>query len=117
MEPWGLVANEAAACGLPLLISERAGCVETLVPDPAGTTGRRFDPADEVGMAGALSWLAAMPEPDRAAMGPARGPGGRRLGAGPLRPGMLEALDLALDREASRDREPVLAASAMEPRS
>src|SRR5262249_7394953 len=32
MEPWGLVVNEAAACGLPLLVSDRAGCVETLVP-------------------------------------------------------------------------------------
>ncbi len=38
MEPWGLVVNEAAACGLPLLVSDRAGCVETLVPD-----GRRDD--------------------------------------------------------------------------
>ena len=39
MEPWGLVVNEAAACRLPLLISHRAGCSETLVPDPVGTTG------------------------------------------------------------------------------
>ena len=27
-EPWGLVANEAASVGLPLLISNRAGCVK-----------------------------------------------------------------------------------------
>jgi 1,2-diacylglycerol 3-alpha-glucosyltransferase len=69
MEPWGLVVNEAAASGLPLLVSDRAGCVETLVPEPDGTTGRRFDPADESEVAAALGWMAGLPEPDRAAMG------------------------------------------------
>src|SRR5262249_27569296 len=54
MEPWGLVVNEAAACGLPLLVSERAGCSPTLVPDPPGTTGRTFDPRDEEAMAASL---------------------------------------------------------------
>ncbi len=34
LEPWGLVANEAAASGLPLVLSSRAGCAHTLVPDP-----------------------------------------------------------------------------------
>src|SRR5690606_36321278 len=45
-EPWGLVVNEAAACGLPLLVSDHAGCAGTLVPDPPGQTGWRFDPTD-----------------------------------------------------------------------
>ncbi len=45
-EPWGLVVNEAAASGLPLLVSTRAGCAATLVPEPEGTTGGRFDPLD-----------------------------------------------------------------------
>ena len=45
-EPWGLVVNEAAASGLPLLVSSRAGCAATLVPEPEGTTGGRFDPLD-----------------------------------------------------------------------
>ena len=43
-EPWGLVVNEAAASGLPLLVSSPAGCAATLVPEPEGTTGGRFDP-------------------------------------------------------------------------
>src|SRR5262249_37789386 len=38
-EPWGLVVNEAASAGLPLLVSQRAGCAPTLVPEPDGTTG------------------------------------------------------------------------------
>ena len=45
-EPWGLVVNEAAASGLPLLVSIRAGCATTLVPEPNGTSGTRFNPLD-----------------------------------------------------------------------
>ena len=35
MEPWGLVVNEAAACGLPLLVSDRVGCVANPGTGPA----------------------------------------------------------------------------------
>jgi len=69
MEPWGLVVNEAAACGLPLLVSDRAGCVETLVPEPAGTTGRRFRPRDEADLAASFAWMAGLPEAERLAIG------------------------------------------------
>ncbi|APW61672.1 glycosyltransferase [Paludisphaera borealis] len=68
-EPWGLVANEAAAAGLPLLLSSRAGCARTLVPDPEGITGARFDPFDASRMAAKLSWLAERPEAERLAIG------------------------------------------------
>lgn len=95
MEPWGLVVNEAAAAGLPLLVSDRAGCAETLVPDPAGTTGRRFDPDDHDALTAALAWVAGLPEVERQALG-------RRAAAvvadwGPERfaEGTLEALDRA----------------------
>ena len=55
MEPWGLVVNEAAACGLPLLVSDRAGCVETLVPDRTGTDRAGGSTRDDVeAMAAAL---------------------------------------------------------------
>ncbi len=96
MEPWGLVVNEAAATGLPLLVSDRAGCVETLVPDPAGTTGRRFDPGDVADLAAALTWMAHRPDVDRAAMGEraaavVAGWGPERFAAG-----MLEAIGFAL---------------------
>lgn len=43
-EPWGLVANEAMASGLPILISNRCGCAEDLVI--AGENGFTFNPAD-----------------------------------------------------------------------
>jgi 1,2-diacylglycerol 3-alpha-glucosyltransferase len=32
-EPWGLVVNEAMACGLPVLVSNAAGCAADLVRD------------------------------------------------------------------------------------
>ena len=87
MEPWGLVVNEAAACGLPLLVSDRAGCVETLVPDPPGTTGRRFDPRDDDELTAAAG-LDGRPCRTRApGHGPARRRGRRRLGPRAVRRG------------------------------
>lgn len=41
-EPWGLVANEALACGLPVIVSNRCGCVPDLVKDEQN--GFVFDP-------------------------------------------------------------------------
>ena len=41
-EPWGLVVNEAAACGLPVIVSDRCGCADDLVVD--GLNGFVFDP-------------------------------------------------------------------------
>jgi glycosyltransferase involved in cell wall biosynthesis len=43
-ETWGLVVNEAMAAGLPVLVSERCGCVPELVHP--GLNGYVFDPLD-----------------------------------------------------------------------
>jgi len=53
-EPWGLVVNEAMASGLPVLVSERCGCVPELVHP--GLNGYIFNPLD----VGALARLMAM---------------------------------------------------------
>ncbi|MBD2755334.1 glycosyltransferase family 4 protein [Spirosoma validum] len=42
-EPWGLVVNEALVCGLPVIVSNRCGCVPDLVHDKEN--GFVFDPA------------------------------------------------------------------------
>jgi glycosyltransferase involved in cell wall biosynthesis len=68
-EPWGLVANEAAASGLPLLVSRRAGCSTTLVPDPEGTTGARFDPEKVEEISSRLAWMASSDPALRTSMG------------------------------------------------
>lgn len=41
-EPWGLVVNEAMACGMPVLVSDRCGCAADLIQD--GQNGFIFDP-------------------------------------------------------------------------
>ncbi len=48
-EPWGLVANEAMACGLPLLVSRYCGCVPELCR--RGINGYDFDPYDSESLA------------------------------------------------------------------
>jgi 1,2-diacylglycerol 3-alpha-glucosyltransferase len=94
-EPWGLVANEAAACGLPLLISTRAGCVDTLVPEPEGSTGGRFDPYDVEEMATKLSWMANCSEDERQAIGRRAAETVASWGPDRFARGALEALELA----------------------
>ncbi|HEV3121098.1 MAG TPA: glycosyltransferase [Isosphaeraceae bacterium] len=94
-EPWGLVVNEAAACGLPLLVSTRAGCVETLVPDPPGDTGWRIDPANEQGLTAHLSHMAALATPRRAAMGARAEEVANDWGPERFARGALEALAIA----------------------
>ena len=102
MEPWGLVVNEAAACGLPLLISRRAGCAATLVPEPPGTTGWRFDP-DSIGeMADALIRMAALDEAAREPMGRRATEVVGRWGPERFASGMIEALELAREVASGR---------------
>jgi glycosyltransferase involved in cell wall biosynthesis len=43
-ETWGLVVNEAMACGIPAIVSDAAGCCPDLVVD--GSTGYRYPMGD-----------------------------------------------------------------------
>jgi glycosyltransferase involved in cell wall biosynthesis len=56
-ETWGLVVNEAMACGRPAIVSDRVGCTADLVTD--GVTGAVFPFADTAALAQRLETLAA----------------------------------------------------------
>jgi 1,2-diacylglycerol 3-alpha-glucosyltransferase len=55
-DPWGLVVNEAMACGLPVIASDAAGCVADLVD--SGWNGRVFSAGDVGQLACAMDELA-----------------------------------------------------------
>lgn len=59
-EPWGVVVNEAAACGLPLVLSDRVGAAADLLLD--GENGSLVPVGDLRAAAAALRRLAESPE-------------------------------------------------------
>ena len=101
-EPWGLVVNEAASVGLPLLVSERAGCAETLVPEPTGTTGACFDPLNVDDMAEKLIWVALLSQEERRSMGQRAVELVSHWGPEKFAQGMLEAINLAARQTRNR---------------
>ena len=101
-EPWGLVVNEAAACGLPLLVSDRAGCVETFVPEGAETTGRRIDPTDVESIAAGLAWIVGLPDDERRTLGGRAAAIAREWGPERFARGVIEAFHAALLHERLR---------------
>lgn len=66
-EPWGLVVNEAAAAGLPLLVGRRVGAACELVRD--GENGFLVDPDDTGAFAALLLKVWSLPVDERQAMG------------------------------------------------
>jgi glycosyltransferase involved in cell wall biosynthesis len=95
-EPWAVVVNEAAACGLPLVLSDRVGAAHDLLRD--GENGVLVQAGDVDAAADALRRLAADP-----ALRAAQGARSRELaqdwGYGPSVAGFLAAV-----REAVADK-------------
>lgn len=62
-ETWGLVANEALACGRPIIISEGCGCAADLARD--GKAGRTYPVGNTSALAAAIGTLIdASPSPN-----------------------------------------------------
>ena len=59
-DPWGLVVNEAMACGLPIIVSSVAGCSADLVED--GWNGYVVPPCDAEKLSVAINSLVGQPE-------------------------------------------------------
>jgi glycosyltransferase involved in cell wall biosynthesis len=95
-EPWAVVVNEAAACGLPLVLTDRVGAAHDLLRD--GENGTLVPAGDVHATAAAFRELAADPELRRA-----QGERSRELAAdwgyGPSVDGFLAAV-----REAAAER-------------
>lgn len=58
-ETWGLVVNEAMACGLPAIVSDQVGCADDLVQE--GETGLVFPCRDVAALSVALGAMARDP--------------------------------------------------------
>ena len=59
-DPWGLVVNEAMACGLPIIVSSVAGCTADLVEN--GWNGYVLPPRDSEKLSVAINSLVQQPE-------------------------------------------------------
>jgi glycosyltransferase involved in cell wall biosynthesis len=65
IEQWGLVVNEAIACGLPVIVSDRCGCAPELVND----NGFTFDPGNRHELVARLSEMASLLDKERRHLG------------------------------------------------
>src|SRR5262249_20696744 len=65
IEQWGLVVNEAIASGLPVIVSERCGCVPELLQG----NGFTFDPADVYELTARLLEMASLSDQERKHLG------------------------------------------------
>jgi len=92
-ETWGNMVNEAMACGVPVLVSKNAGCVETLVRE--GATGWKFDPASPGQLAEQMVRVASLSDAELETM---RAAARETIEEWPLdrfTEGMLAAIDVA----------------------
>ncbi len=63
VEEWGLVVNEAMACGCPALVSRQVGCAQDLVK--VGVNGYHFSPTNSEELAWSINQLLSAPEKAR----------------------------------------------------
>jgi glycosyltransferase involved in cell wall biosynthesis len=89
--------NEAAASGLPLIISDRCGCAPELVQQDVN--GFTFDPYEEGELTQRLTAISSLPESRLVEMGEASARIVRSMGPAQFAEGMEKAVRLALSRD------------------
>jgi len=62
-ETWGLVVNEAMACGIPAIVSNRCGCADDLIRN--GVTGYTFEYKDIAHLSDLMVKVVMQPEKTR----------------------------------------------------
>jgi len=92
-EQWGLVVNEASASGLPVIVSNRCGCVPELVQD----NGFTFDPMNQHELASRLFEMASLSDDERERLGHASRRIATDLGPNRFGEGLKRAATMAID--------------------
>jgi 1,2-diacylglycerol 3-alpha-glucosyltransferase len=92
-EQWGLVVNEAMAAGLPVIVSDRCGCVEDLLVE--GINGFSFDPEKSEELTRLLLRMSSG-EVDRVAMGQAALAHIQQFSPEYFAEGLIQAINYAL---------------------
>jgi glycosyltransferase involved in cell wall biosynthesis len=90
-EQWGLVVNEAIASGLPVIVSNRCGCVAELVQG----NGFTFDPTDEHELVSRLLEMASLSDRDLKQRGEASSRVAEHFGPELFGEGLEKAADVA----------------------
>src|SRR5205823_3705671 len=91
-EQWGLVVNEAIASGLPVIVSNRCGCVPELVEG----NGFTFEPTDEHELVSRLLQMASLSDDERRRLGDASYRIAAKFAPERFGEGLEEAAQLAL---------------------
>src|SRR6266487_3343563 len=92
-EQWGLVVNEAIALGLPVIVSNRCGCVPELVQD----NGFTFDPMSQHELASRLFEMASLSDEERERLGDASRRIATNLAPNRFGEGLKGAATMAID--------------------
>lgn len=99
-ETWGLVCNEAIACGTPIVVSDAVGCAPDLADDPR--IGRAFPLGDVEAAAKQVAALLTAPKATDSLAAK-----NREFGIDAAATGVIEALDVVVRRRGPRgDLEP-----------
>jgi glycosyltransferase involved in cell wall biosynthesis len=109
-EQWGLVVNEAIASGLPVIVSERCGCVPELV----GDNGFTFDPLNDDELTAHLLAMASLSDHNLERLREASRRLAARFGSELFGKGLEDAARMAIENQKKfgvRDRAILLAAA------